>query len=198
MAARVLYALTVGSIADAHAQVSTQPGDFGVFADEQGTQTMATVAPYTMAYMYAVVFDVPEMAGFEFSVSTDPALLVTDLIGYDLGSDPFMGTGTLPWSFAIGVGCCSSRLGASPLIRWTYVYFQPQRTDMLACVEPFVPSSFDPPTPGYLDCVGHLIPFGIAVPATNAYPAGCFVVNPSGTVATSRPSWGTLKGRYAG
>lgn len=71
----------------------------------------------------------------------------------------------------------------------------PVRPDLLVCLTPSSPSSFEPAAPGWLLCNGSLETFGVAQSGEGIYPDGCAVLYPSSEppVATESLSFRELK-----
>jgi hypothetical protein len=184
-----LLSLTVG-VCSAFAQ---DPGDIGLFFDVSGTQTFATINPGIPFWVYVVAFDTPGgIAGWEGSMQRDPSLL----LGSEILTPGALNVGTSE-NWIVGLSSCLPGAGPTVLVTLSYIVFTPV-FDVLFCFTPSTPSSFGGVAPGWLDCGGSLIPFGVAANGQGVYPDGCAVGNATGLepVATDQESWGALKALY--
>jgi hypothetical protein len=175
-----------------------EPGDIGVFCDMAGTQTTCFPPSFvTNNLLYVVGFDLGGVAGYEYGLVWDPRLII-----FNTAITPPTGInlGPAPTNFIVGTGACLDGAGAFVLTTFTYGEFTgpPNNADMTVCLTPSTPSSFLPASPGWLDCIDNLIPFGIAASGLPDYADGCAVINPTGTppIATEQASWGAVKSQF--
>lgn len=177
-----------------------EPGDLGIFADAAGTQTADFPPAFvTTNHCYVVAFDLAGgLAGYEFGVVWDPRVIIFNSLMV-AGAGP-INVGSAPTNFIVGTGSCVNGAGAVVLVDFTYGEFTgpPGNADMTACLTPSTPSSFAPASPGWLDCVDNLIPFGVAASGGPDYPDGCLILNPTGEppIATEDASWSAVKAQY--
>jgi hypothetical protein len=111
--------------------------------------------------------------------------------------------GPPPINWIVGTGQCLHASNVLDLVAFTYGNFTANAQDMTICLTPTNPSSFAPPSPGYLRCdeaLSALTPY-----EPHGVPAGCGVVNPffapkkadcDPIVATEDRSGGALKASY--
>jgi hypothetical protein len=182
------------------------PGDIWVAFDEIGNQYCALITPFTTDNaIYVLTQDVAgDIAGYEFSLGLDPGLVVFSYT--DLTNPGFsINVGTPPGEWIVGIGFCLSGTGIVPLVQLTTGVFAVDANEHLLCPGASDPSSFSPPTPGYLDCSSGLIPF-------TPYPenSGCSFYYVDGMqpptfdvgtcslegLPTQAESWGSLKSTY--
>ena len=171
--------------------------DAGVFADPAGTQSTLDIAAFTPFNIYVVGFDLDgQVAGYEGKVSipveyTILAKNITPSTGLDFGNEP--------GEFIVGTGSCLEGAGAFMMVNFNLGLFAAgvDPTDTALCLGPSDPTSFDN-VPGYLQCDGTLIPFGVAQNGGDFYPNGCLILNPSqeGPVSTESTSFGEMKARF--
>ena len=169
----------------------------GVFADPAGLESTKQVAPFTTFNVYVVGFDLDGLvAGYEGKVTfpvgyTVLGKAITPSTGLDFGNE----TG----EFIVGTGSCLEGAGAFLMVNFTVGVFDGavDITDNALCLGPSDPTSFDN-VPGYLQCDGTLIPFGVAQNGGDFYPNGCLILNPSqeGPVSTESTSFGEMKARF--
>jgi hypothetical protein len=178
-----------------------EPGDLGIFFDVGGTQTSQAVSLGSPFSLWAVAFDVPGgVEAYEMGLRPDPRAF---LVGAFFPA-PIIILPIDPLNFVVGTGgVCLPDQGPVQLVQWTFILLTPPVADLLFCLLPYEPSSFDPPSPGYVTCLApdDLRPFGMAQrPGSLAnYPVGCAVGNPTNLeppVAGRDVSWGSMKSHF--
>lgn len=173
---------------------TAETGDLGVYFDPAGTLTSASVTAF-VPFSYYVIATAPPggVLAYEFKVEHDPRVTITETIvhppeAFDVGFDADSST----TNFIVSTdGAC---LEGSQIV---LVEFEAQilapESDLTFCLQPATPSSFDPPSPGYLDCAtSDIQTFGFAY-------EGCAVANPldlEAPVANEERSWSALKSSY--
>lgn len=183
------------------AGAQVDPGDLGVYFDQDGAVCSTSVAPFVTTHQFfALGVELGDIAGYEFGLTIDPSLIIfSSADATNPGNS--INVGTPPSMWIVGIGTCLPGTPVATLVQFTYGYFTGGLTDMTICLGPATPTSFDPPAPGYLDCIGQIFPSGVAT-FPGDYPAGCAVVNPTGTllceppVANDASTWGALKAAY--
>jgi hypothetical protein len=179
--------------------------DVGIFTDAAGTVSTAVYpAAFTPIDLYVIGFDLDgSVKGFEFSMNLPGAFAisgpvfdpVTGAAPYFAGPGPInLGTATAP---IIGTGGCVDGMGAFVLAHYIGIFFAAIPADATVCIGGTTPSSFNG-APGYLQCDGTLVPFGIAQNGGGTHPNGCLILNSTdtGPVATETTSFGEVKARF--
>lgn len=195
---RLLWMILLSmTLAASTAFAQADPGDLGVFFDPLGTQSVASYPGSMVFNMYVVAFDTPgNIFAYEGSITYDHVSMI-------LLSAIFSGPGPInigsSENWIVGAGGCIPGAGPVVLVSFQFFLLVPV-VDSLVCLGPSVPSSFLPPTPGYLDCANVLLPFGVAQNGMPYYPNGCAVINPTapppGPIAVEQESWGAVKARF--
>lgn len=174
------------------------PGDIGIFFVEEpatGGDAREVALPFEPFDIFVVSFDVPGgMEAYEFGITVPMGMLVSGGRLLPPGATDF-GAGDDNWIVGTG-GNCIGAVGSFALVRYAAALFlAPVGLDVPICLTPATPTSFSPPSPGYLVCEspGDLRPF------TPAY-VGCAELNdtdnPCCPVGTESESFGALKARF--
>ena len=177
----------------ATAMAQPEPHDVGVFADAAGTMSTVNTAASTPFTVYVIGFGLDgQVKGYEVSV-TVPAnhFLLSAVINPPNG----LNFGDVDGEFIVGTGGCFDGDISYTLATLTFLPLVPA-VDGTICIGGTEPSSFGG-LPGYLQCDGTKLPFGVAQNG-GSYPNGCLVMNPTmtGPVATEAVSFGEVKGRF--
>jgi hypothetical protein len=195
-AAAIALVVSAGA---AHAQ--PEPGDLGMFADAEGTQTTLSPTAGVSFDVYAVAFDVPGgLKAYELGISGVPEAGLFQL-GFSLfGPAPLnIGDGQQR-NFIVGTGACISDTGTAALVTLTLLATTPVADDSALCITGSTPSSFeDLGSPaGYSDCDNQIGPFGVATNGGAAYPDGCLILNATSDapVDNETSSFGEVKARF--
>jgi len=186
---------TLAVAADAQAQSRY---DFGVFADPNAGNSVITMDPFVATNFYVVAFDLDgQVKGFEFDVSfSNPSITILarnlQAGALNVGAED---------NFIVGTGGCFDGDGVwYQMVEYQAGFFQSVApSDVTVCLGPSTPSSFDPATPGYLQCDGSLVPLNPAQTGGGVYPDGCGVINatdPGSVVTTVEESFGSVKSRF--
>ena len=175
-----------------------EPGDIGITFDVQFRTAVASPPRFTTTNLfYAIGHDLAGgFFGYELGVAIDPRIIIFGSGPPDPGAE-YMGS--TPGNWFVAFGRCVPGGGNVVLVAFRYGVFDPVATDLTLCITPATPSSFDPPAPGYVQCVSdRLIPFGVANHGTDDYPDGCAVVFPTGElpIVAEGSSWGALKAKF--
>jgi hypothetical protein len=176
---------------------SQDPGDIGLFFDVGGTQTTGTVVSGGVFNLYVVAFDVPGgISAYEGSLAFPPHI---DLLFAFFEPADAINFGT-PVNWAVGAGSCLPAVGPTLLVRfvlWDPVSDPDPGDDLIFTIGPAIPSSFDPPEIGYVDCNLELLTFGMAV-SGGSYPDNTAVGNATflPPVATEQENWGGVKALF--
>lgn len=192
--AAVLGIVAMSSMAFAQAE----PRDVGIFGDAAGTMTSMDVAGFAPFNIYMVGFGLDgEVKGFEAGVTgletfTILAAILNPANALNLGNNT---------NYLVGTGGCFPGMPSYLLVTINAGYFAGPvaPADNSVCISAADPSS---PAlggrPGYLQCDGTLVPFGLAENGGAAYADGCFVLNATGLppVATETTSFGEIKARF--
>lgn len=172
------------------------PGDVGIFFDPAGTQSRGTVLASVPFFLYVVGSDLPgNTAGYEGSLAYDAGLNII-LSATFTGPGPINIGNNSNW--IVGAGGCVNATGPTVLVT-LQMFPLVAVPDAIFCIGPSSPSSFIPPTPGYLDCADGLSPFGVAQSGGGVYPDGCAVANPSDPeypVGADVRSWSSVKAQF--
>ncbi len=174
--------------------LAQDPGDVGLFFDVGGTETTGPVETSIPFHLYLVAFDVPGgISGYEGSLAMPPGVTLLGSTFFPVGSAINVGT---PDNWAVGTGECLPAVGPTLLIDFFLLDLAPVE-DLIFTINAAIPSSFDPPFIGYVDCNFALHPFGLAVDG-GAYPDNSAVGNPSFVppVATEKENWGGVKALF--
>ena len=181
------------SLAGAQA-LAQDPGDIGLFFDVEGTQPTGPIVAAVPFHLYLVAFDVPGgIAGYEGSLALPPALTLLSATFYPIGTSINVGTVD---NWAVGTGDCLPAVGPTLLVDFFLLDLAPV-DDIIFTIGPAIPSSFDPPSIGYVDCNFDLHTFGVAVYG-GGYPDNSAVGNPTfqPPVATEQENWGGVKALF--
>jgi hypothetical protein len=194
LALGALFGLSVATSALAQ----PEDHDVGIFADAAGTMTSMTVAGLTTGNFFYVVGHSLDggVSGWELGVDVDPNW--TMLAGiYD--QPVSINHGSIHNYIVDSQGCYIGE-PTYTLVTYEFGYFGGAQApnDALFCVIPSSPSSFDPPAPGYQQCDGSLVRFGVAQNGFPHYPNGCLVVNPLSEppVVAAGVSWSAVKASF--
>jgi hypothetical protein len=192
-AAAIALVVSAGS---AHAQA--EPGDLGLFADAEGTQTTVSPTPGLPFDVYAVAFDVPGgLKAYELGISGVSELGLFQL-GFSLfGPAPLNIGDAQIQNFIVGTGGCVDQPGPQALVTLNLLATVAPADDSALCITGSDPSSFDGP-PGYSDCNNVISPFGVATNGGADYADGCLIINATGTppVDNDTSSFGEIKARF--
>jgi hypothetical protein len=189
----ILLTLACVLVAATCAHGQPQPGDLGVFFDRAATQTSMTALAFMGFHLYLVATAPPGgLLGWECRLFF-PGQMIVPSRALPPGRSVDLGQGDDNW--IVGTGSCVATSGQAVLVDYSVLMLAATH-DLTICLGPSSPSSFSPPSPGYVTCqhVDDLRPFGAAY-------RGCAVVNPAHLeppVPTGQASWGSLKGHYLG
>jgi len=174
--------------------LAQDPGDIGLFFDVGGTQTTGPVLASVPFHLYLVAFDVPGgIAGYEGSLDFPANITLLSATFYPIGTAINVGTND---NWAVGTGDCLPAVGPTLLVDFFFLDLDPV-DDIIFTLGPAMPSSFDPPVFGYVDCNLEIHPFGVAVDG-GGYPANSAVGNATSLppVATEQENWGGVKALF--
>lgn len=191
-------AVTVATLALATTSFAQSQYDAGIFADQNAGSSVIVMAPYVPTDFYVLAWNLDgQVKGFEFEVTfSDPDILIlqrnTNQGAVNVGSGD---------NFIVGTGGCFDGDGAwYEFVHYQGGYFQPAPpADVVVCLTPSSPTSFEPASPGYLQCDGTLVPVLAAQTGGGVYPDGCGVINatdPGSVVSTTEESFGSVKSRF--
>lgn len=179
--------------------------DIGVTFDEAGTVTMAPLGVGGVFNIYVVAYNVPEVFGYEFQLTSTVAP------GASLATVVY---GPAPQNFGdptinevrAGTGGCvtlAEEMGASPdswtLANYGFIFFAPAN-DVNFCVAPSPASGAL--TPQFTVCDADATKFPMApanVDLAGVAPDGCAVASPTqgqDVVDAPTTSWGSLKAGF--
>jgi hypothetical protein len=191
-AAAIALVVSAGA---AHAQA--EPGDLGIFADAEGTQTTLDVNPFVDFSVYAVAFDLPDFNAYELSVGGigDLGLIVRD--EFLFGPAP-LNVGSGPQNYIVGTGACVEQAGPLALVEIVLLATDPVPSDSPICVGVSDPFTLDDPLPAYNTCGNVVTAFGVATNGGQDYPDGCLILNATGDapVDNETSSFGEVKARF--
>jgi hypothetical protein len=176
-----------------------EDGDIGVVFDLGFTQPTADPPRFTtnnLAYVLAYNLT-PEVCGYEFGLVINPLIIIFASVAEPPGN---VNLGPAPTNWIVGTGSNYPGTGIVKLVTLTYGTFDASATDMAICLTPSTPSSFNPPSPGWLECGTDLLfPFGIAN-HSDFYGDGCGVLFPTAAqpdpVGADQSSWGSVKAQF--
>ena len=169
--------------------------DVGIFGDPAGATSSVAAAASTPFTAFVVGFDLDGLVkGYEVAFDVPAGFFLLSAV-----PNPSTGLnfGDVDGEFIVGTGGCFEGQPTYTLVTATFLPLTlPQ--DVAICVHGTVPSSFPNGLPGYLQCDGTKLPFGVAQNGEGRYPNGCLIVNPSQgePVATETVSFGEVKGRF--
>lgn len=176
------------------AQLQPQPRDVGVFADSNGTTIELLVDEFVTFEFYLLAFDLDgQLQAYEFGVDVPDELSI-----FSLTVRRWPGDGGNLTNVVVFTAGCLDASGVFWLATYQGGFFCPgcARPDMTLCARGFEPaSSFDPPTPGYLQCDGDVVAMNPIDLSPYGRPDGCLTLNPQ-SVSVESESFGAFKARY--
>ena len=191
----MIVALALSLFVATAAFAQPEARDVGVFADPTGTLSTVTTTPSVTFTVFVIGFGLDgQVKGYEVSVNVPANHFLLAGTPNPVTSLNF---GDVDGEFIIGTGGCFEGEPQYTLVTLTFLPLVPV-VDGTVCVFGTDPSSFAGGLPGYLQCDGTLVPFGVAQDGEGRYPNGCLVLNPTqdGPVATEAPNFGEIKSRF--
>jgi hypothetical protein len=131
--------------------------------DVPGTPPSSVVlAPFDV-YVLALGLE-SDIFAFEFRLEAPPCMII---LGAIVLTNPggSINVGTPPYNYVVGIGACVPNEVLVPLVRLScFIVDDACAETALLTLGPSQPTSFYPPTPGYLDCSSNLIRFNVGPP----------------------------------